>query len=81
MYATGTITLTTAPAAPAAADDVYGCLAGAPCARGAAEGLLANDGSANAGAAPAVDSGATAQPAEGALALAANGSFVFTPSS
>lgn len=77
--AAATATLVLSPLTPlTVADDVFACAAGAPCVV-AAPGVLANDAGAHAWAPISVAVGATAPPAEGALALAADGSFTYTP--
>jgi hypothetical protein len=76
-FSAGYVSITVAPATPVATGDAYSCPFNASCSVGAAAGVLANDASANAGAALAAS--LAAQPSSGSVALAANGSFVYTP--
>lgn len=78
-YATGYATITVLPAAPRAAADVFDCPFDSPCLV-SAPGLLGNDASDNQNGSLAVITNATAAPAAGgALALAPNGAFNYTP--
>ena len=75
--AVGWVTITTPPGAVVATDDAYACAFEAPCTGGAADGLLANDSSPNAGA--TLSAALAEAPANGTIQLASNGSFVYTP--
>ena len=78
--ATGYVTITSPPGAPAAAADAYACPFNATCAIGAANGsVLANDASPNNGANLSVIAGATGAPAHGSVVLAADGTFNYSP--
>lgn len=67
------------PVPPTALADAYTCLYNATCVIDAGVGVLANDVYPNPGAALAVLTANTTDPAVGALALSADGSFTFTP--
>ena len=73
-----TITVTAVPDPPAAADDAFVTTQGVALVQGA-PGVLAND-SDSGGGALVVDTTPVAGPANGSLALAADGSFTYTPS-
>ena len=76
LSATGTVTLTVANGAPDAVDDAYAGIVAVPLIIPAGTGLLANDTDPNGdGLTATVDT----PPGSGALALAANGSFTYTP--
>ena len=72
-----TITVTAVPDPPAAADDSYVTPEDTPLVQ-AAPGVLAND-SDSGGGALVVDTTPVVAPASGALSLAADGSFTYTP--
>jgi VCBS repeat-containing protein len=74
--ATVTITVATANAPPVAVPDSYSVAEGAELEVGAADGVLANDTDAEAGALTAV---LADEPKHGSLTLNADGSFRFTP--
>lgn len=73
------VTITIPPATPIATDDAYCCPYNATLTVGAANGMLKNDLSDNAGANLTVVTAATQQPANGSVSLAPDGSFTFTP--
>jgi hypothetical protein len=77
VYAVGYVKITVPPGVPAAAPDAYACTAGTAYAVGAGAGVLVNDTSPNLNA--TLTANLTTQPASGSVALAADGSFVFTP--
>ena len=72
-----TITVVAQPDAPVAADDAYVTTAGSPVVR-VAPGLLANDGDED-GDSLTARTTPDAEPANGTVAIAADGSFTYTP--
>jgi hypothetical protein len=76
-FAVGYVTLTVPPATPSAAADAYGCPFNASCSVNASVGVLSNDASANLNA--VLSANLSAAPSSGSVALAADGSFVYTP--
>lgn len=73
------VTMMIPPMTPIAADDAYPCSYNATLIVGAANGVLNNDLSDNAGANLTVVTAATQQPANGSVSIAADGSFTLTP--
>ena len=77
--ATGYVTITSPPGAPAAAADAYNCSFNATCTVAVGAGVLANDATPNAAGALAVAAASATQPAHGNVTVAADGSFTYTP--
>src|SRR5207253_311309 len=75
--ATVTITVDALPDAPVAADDSFGAVEDTLLAIDAANGVLANDGDPDAGA--TLTATVSSDVSHGTLALAADGSFTYTP--